>query len=113
MRQLSKETGHSRSYLRQQLRKFDLAQEPSYKGLQPYGWNLKDRKLVPQENEQQVICEILTLSQSGKSSIDIARHLNQQGIPSKTGGKWWHSSVRRVIARERKRRSRFAKVNPS
>jgi hypothetical protein len=113
MRQLSKETGHSLSYLRQQLREFGIAQEKSDQGLQPYGWRMVDRKLVPVENEQQVICEIIAHAASGESSVDISRDLNKRAVPSKTGGKWWPSAIRRILARERKRTTSFAKVNPS
>jgi hypothetical protein len=113
MRQLSKETGHSLSYLRQQLREFGIAQEKSDQGLQPYGWRMVDRKLIPVENEQRIICEMIQRAKAGENSGDICRSLNKRNVPSKTGGKWWPSSIRRILARERKRTTSFAKINPS
>ena len=99
MRELSEATGHSRSYLRSQLRKFDIAQEKKDAGLQPFGWESKDGRLQEIAKEQTVICEILSLQKSGLGVKAIASELNRRSIPSKTGGKWWPSSVRSVTKR--------------
>jgi DNA invertase Pin-like site-specific DNA recombinase len=49
------------------------------------------------------IDRILTLRGSGMAVDTIAETLNSEGLRSKTGGKWYGSSVRNVILREQVR----------
>ena len=65
-----------------------------------YGVRLVRGKLISHEKEQSVIKLILKLSGEGKSQRQIAKHLNDKNIKSKTGGKWDRSVVAAIIKRE-------------
>jgi Recombinase len=100
LRQIAKTTGHSVSYLQQQLRKFGIENAKGNFGVAPYGWDWTDRKLVPNEKEQGVICEMIRLRQSGRSANKISAELNLRGVPAKGGGRWWPMTVSKVIKRK-------------
>jgi DNA invertase Pin-like site-specific DNA recombinase len=53
------------------------------------------------EHHRPVIDRILSLRTSGMAVDTIAETLNAEGMKSKTGGRWYGSSVRNVILRER------------
>lgn len=99
MRELSATTGHSRSYLRSQLRKFGIRSEKDAPRLAPFGWDWKDNELVQNAKEQTVLCEIFLLNKGGKGCKSIAAELNRRTIPSKAGGQWWSSSVQNILNR--------------
>ena len=99
MRELAVATGHSRHLLCQQLRKFGIKQENAAKPLAPFGWDLKGRELVKNAKEQIVLVEILRLRKLGLGPKTIATKLNSRGTPSKTGGRWGHSSVQNILRR--------------
>jgi len=54
------------------------------------------------EGHRPVIERILSLRGAGMAVDTIAETLNVEGLKSKTGGKWYGSSVRNVILREQK-----------
>jgi site-specific DNA recombinase len=56
-------------------------------------------ELVPNEAEQAAIEIIRKHRRAGKSPYAIADYLNAQGILSKRGGQWHHSTVRNVLKR--------------
>ena len=99
LRQLAKKTGHSISYLQQQLRKFGIDLEKGNIGVAPYGWDWTGKTLVENAKEQAVICEIVHLRSSGLGFQAIASNLNRQSISAKNGGKWWPVTVKSVIQR--------------
>jgi hypothetical protein len=101
MRELSKVTGHSRSYLRDQLRKFGIRPENAAPRLGPYGWDWQGQELVENAKEQHVLCEILRLNKDGKGCKSIAAELNRQSIAAKAGGRWGPSSVQNILNRAR------------
>ena len=86
MRELARTTGHSLSYLRQQLRKYDIGQEKKTTGVQPYGWHWEGGVFKKNANEQGVICEILRLSKGGLGPVAIASELNQKRILARITG---------------------------
>jgi hypothetical protein len=100
LRQLSKTTGHSISYLQGQLRKFGIDKAKGNFGIAPYGWDWTGKKLVPNAKEQGVLCEMKSLHRGGRSFKKIALDLNQKRILSKGGGKWWPASVSKILRRE-------------
>ena len=108
MRELSEATGHSLSYLRQQLRKFGIGNEKDAPRLAPFGWDWIDNQLVQNAKEHPVLCEILRLNKDGKGCKSIAAELNRRGIPSKAGGQWWPSSVQNILNRVRKDQSTYS-----
>lgn len=68
-------------------------------GAPPIGQKAVDGELVPDEAEQETIALIHRHRKSGKSPQKIADYLNAQNIPTKRGGTWHHSTVRKVLAR--------------
>lgn len=63
----------------------------------PWGFCFKDGRLVPCENELQVIRDIKALVHSGMSYRAVARKLNADGVPSR--GKQWHlGSIQDAVA---------------
>lgn len=54
------------------------------------------------ETHRPVIDRILSLRSAGMAVDTIAETLNAEGLASKTGGKWYGSSVRNVLLREQK-----------
>lgn len=53
--------------------------------------------LVPKPDEQRTVSRILALRRRGRSLAAIAKLLNQSGVPSKAGGKWFPATVARVL----------------
>ena len=68
-------------------------------GAPPIGQKAVDGELVPDEAEQETIALIHRHRKSGKSPQKIADFLNAQSIPTKRGGIWHHSTVRKVLGR--------------
>jgi len=73
-------------------------------GTVPYGWlaipstrvsktgrNADD--LIPHQEEQSILRQILRMTAEGETDCTIARTLNRQGTRAKRGGKWFHSSI--------------------
>ena len=54
------------------------------------------------EGQRGTVERILSLREAGMAVDTIAATLNTEGLPSKTGGRWYGSSVRNVILREQR-----------
>lgn len=52
---------------------------------------------MPVANEQEIIRIARDLRTDGYTLQRIADHLNSTNLPTRTGGKWWPSSVRRLL----------------
>lgn len=65
----------------------------------PYGMCIDAGRLVKYYPEQQVIKQIVQLSQSGLGAAIIARMLNESGIGTRHDKKWTYNQVRRVLDR--------------
>ena len=65
----------------------------------PYGYARCGDTLVPVESEQVVLKLMCSLRNQGQSYAWIARYLTSQGIPTKTGGKWYAATVRGMVRR--------------
>ena len=71
-------------------------------GAAPYGFKRgKTGELVEVRKELTVIRRIFKMRQQGKSYGDIADKLNEDGVPTKRGGKWYPSTVRYIVTNER------------
>lgn len=90
---ISERTTAAMSHLRGQNRRIS--------GAIPYGSILSEdgSTLIPVEGEQQVIRKMHRLQESGQSLNAIARHLNGDGVRSKTGTSWSAKTVRGVLLR--------------
>jgi len=62
----------------------------------PFGYLRKGDTLVPDDQEQSVIKQILAMRYREKSYRAIASWLNAEAIPAKRGGEWSAMSVRSV-----------------
>ncbi len=68
----------------------------------PYGYRFTDKKLVIYEPEAVLVRQIFDRYLSGCSSLEIARELNEKGVPTKEGAKQWTSSqIRYMLTNER------------
>lgn len=66
-------------------------------GTVPYGMERLGTKLLAKNPaEQQTIETIAVMRDQGRSWNSIATMLNDTGVPSKRGGRWDHTSVKRV-----------------
>ena len=68
-------------------------------GAPPLGKKAVGGELVPNEAEQAIVALIYRHRRAGKSPQKIADFLNAQSIPTKRGGAWHHSTVRKVLER--------------
>jgi hypothetical protein len=65
----------------------------------PFGFEYADYQLVKSKAEQGVIRMIRQYRAGGLSLRQIAGELNQRLVPTKNGGIWQASTVRRILAR--------------
>jgi DNA invertase Pin-like site-specific DNA recombinase len=72
-----------------------------YGGGRPaYGYDAKDKALVPNPSEQRVVARIQALHDAGASLRDICAALEAEGHTTKRGGHTWQpNTVRRVLQR--------------
>jgi len=66
-------------------------------GHTPYGYAYLDGQLLVDPKEQTIVRKIMKLHHSGLSGNAIAKELNHQKIPSRTGKSWSPCVVRRII----------------
>lgn len=68
----------------------------------PYGYRFIQKKLVIFEPEAELVRRIFNMYLSGYSSMEIARIMNEEGIPTKEGAKEWTAKqIRYMLANER------------
>ena len=70
-------------------------------GYAPYGFRLIDRKLVRYEPEALIIERIFSAYLSGRSTYEIARMLNEDGIPSRENSVWRSTSIKYILKNEK------------
>ncbi|MEN3011033.1 MAG: recombinase family protein [Candidatus Bipolaricaulaceae bacterium] len=63
----------------------------------PYGFRRDGNRLIPVEEELNVIRRILDLKERGHSLGEIARTLEREGVRTKKGGRWSHETVRKIV----------------
>jgi DNA invertase Pin-like site-specific DNA recombinase len=61
--------------------------------------NGKRHRMLPVPEELEVVRQILTLWSCGSSYASIAAKMNVEGVRTKRGGRWHHTTVSRVVAR--------------
>lgn len=68
----------------------------------PYGFTYKDKKLVINENQAEVVRKIFTEYIAGKGTTEIAKMLTELKIPNKNGKeKWSPSAISYIISNVR------------
>lgn len=67
----------------------------------PYGyrWDGRTLRIIPEQAE--VVKRIFADVLSGKGTDAIAKALDDEGVPTKRGGKWTSTSVRGILANEK------------
>lgn len=70
-------------------------------GNAPYGFRVVERKLVEYEPEANVVRRIFSDYLSGKSTHEIARILNEEGIPSRMNTLWKGTAIRYILKNEK------------
>ena len=70
-------------------------------GNAPYGFRLRNRKLVAHEPEAGVVRNVFSNYISGCSTREIAQMLNAEGIPSRGKTKWTACAIRYMLKNEK------------
>jgi site-specific DNA recombinase len=67
----------------------------------PYGYRVSNvpGELQPEPSEAETVRKIFDMKQRGMSSVAIARSLNEAGVPSPKGAKWWNATVLDIYKR--------------
>jgi len=55
------------------------------------------KKRVPLEHEAKIVERIFTMITQGKTRYEVARTLNNNSIPTKSGGKWHPRTIEGMI----------------
>jgi site-specific DNA recombinase len=63
-----------------------------------FGKNKDGKKLINDDDEMKVVKYIKSLRSKGWSYFRISDRLNEKGIKSKSGGKWYGMSIRNVLS---------------
>lgn len=68
----------------------------------PYGFRLEEKVLVVYEPEAEIVRWIYQSYLDGWSTMELARYMNEQGIPTKMGkDRWTSSKVKYILSNER------------
>ncbi|MDR1320548.1 MAG: recombinase family protein [Gracilibacteraceae bacterium] len=71
-------------------------------GLRPlFGYDYANGTLTPNEEQAKTVRRIFDEYISGLGPAKIAAKLNEDGVPTMTGAKWYQATVRAVLANER------------
>lgn len=68
-------------------------------GLAPFGWKIEDKQLVLDSYGQDILGKIEMYREMKRSWKWIADFLNNNGLSTAGGGKWYEASVYRVVKR--------------
>ena len=66
-------------------------------GIYGYKWIKEYKKRIPIEREARVVERMFEMVAEGYSCFKIARILNEEGIPTKSGRKWEAPTIRRIV----------------
>ena len=69
----------------------------------PFGWKLDpndNKRMVKDEEERGVIDIVVMYYKKGKPLREIARTLTEKGTKNRSGKKWHHYQVKRILERE-------------
>lgn len=67
-------------------------------GFAPYGYAIRDKKLVICPEEADIVREIFQMYASGHSYAMIARELNDRGIVTRRGNRWGKNSLHDILS---------------
>jgi DNA invertase Pin-like site-specific DNA recombinase len=66
-------------------------------GPPPYGYKLKDRRLVPDPKTAPIVRRIFAELAAGRTARDVADRLNRDGIPGPGGKPWRFSRITKLV----------------
>jgi len=69
-------------------------------GVYGYSWVREYKKRIPLEREAKVVQRMFEMVAQGKSCFGIARTLNDESIPTKSGKRWEARTVSRIVRNE-------------
>jgi len=75
-------------------------QRGEHVGAPALGARVEAGNLVADQDEAETVARIRSLAAEGKTLRAIASVLDQEGRPTKRGGKWAAETVRKVLARQ-------------
>ena len=67
----------------------------------PYGYDYIDGDMVVNPEQSKIVKRIFDMVLSGNSTAEIARKLNEEGIPTKRGGSWTGHTINGMIKNEK------------
>lgn len=70
-------------------------------GYPPYGYDYVDGKMVVNPEQAEYVKWIFDALLSGKSTAQIAKELNQEGVPTKRNAKWSNGTISSMIRNEK------------
>jgi len=76
-------------------------QKRAVRGNAPYGWRIRDGRLVESPAEQRALRRIRTLADDGLSPTGIAKGLNAAGFRNRKGRPWRACGVYNLLRRRR------------
>ena len=69
-------------------------------GKRPYGYKVVGKALEKVTDEQEIIRDMISWKQQGKTIQSVTDTLNGNGVTSATGQAWHYMSVRKILQRE-------------
>lgn len=73
-------------------------------GAPALGFGAKDKKRIEDPEELEIVAYVKALRRKRLSHRDIAKRLNEEGIPTKRGGKWHGSTISYILKNHRYKR---------
>ena len=67
----------------------------------PYGYDYIDGDMVVNPEQSEIVKRIFDMVLSGNSTAEIARKLNEEGIPTRRGGSWTGHTINGMIKNEK------------
>lgn len=69
-------------------------------GRPPFGYEVKDKRLVIAPDEAEVVCEVFMMRESGATYQQIVDALNEEGKTNKSGGRFSISTIQVILGNE-------------
>jgi DNA-binding transcriptional MerR regulator len=100
--QLAEITGWSCNAISDFLRRENILKDV-IKSSSKFGERIVSGHRISNKNELKIIQKILTLKSGGYSYREIAKTLNDNGLPAKRGGQWSKTTVQEIYKREQEK----------
>lgn len=107
-KQIAENLGVSKTYILDQLhaenvsgRSGRMTNPKNYRhNTPPYGWKIKEGKLIPNKSELKICRRVVTLVRQGNSYNAVAKQLTKLQIKARSGeARWDHSTIISIYKR--------------